>query len=203
MVMDLPILGDELFAFLNENQHVGNKTAPEYGVKGLSNSEIELIEDQLGFFLPPDFKALFQNVNDPDHVLFPWSSFEKSHYQKLIDRVWAGIEFDIKHNAVWLKRWGTEPSSFEDARDIAHQDFQSWPKLLPIYGHRFLPAEPTLPNNPVFSIVQTDVIYFGLTLADYFLQEFCRPRPQSERILARRIPVWSDFAERTEGVNLR
>lgn len=200
--MDLPILDDELFAFLNENQHVGDRRAPEYGVKGLSNSEIEMIEDQLGFVLPPDFKHLFQNVSDPDGVLFPWSGFKLSLYSKAIERVWAGIEFDILHNRVWLKRWGIKPTSIDVAREIARKDFKNWPKLLPVYGHRFLPAEPTLSNNPVFSIVQTDIIYYGVNLAEYLVQEFCRPTANSKACVARRIPVWSDFAERAEGYNL-
>ncbi len=196
-------LDDELFAYLNANQRVGNRTAPKYGAKGISSSELASIEDQLGFALPSDFKFLFENVNDPDSVLFPWSNFSTEDYRKSIHRVWSGIAFDIEHNTVWLKRWGNKPTVLEEAQEVAKRDFQNWPKLLPIYGHRFLPAEPVLPNNPVFSIVQTDIIYCGMNLADCLVQEFCPQRPQSEWIMARRIPIWSDFAEATEGFDTR
>lgn len=201
--MNLPKLGDELFAFLNANQRVGNRTPPVYGAKGVSSSEMASIADQLGFTLPSDFKFLFENVSDPDGVLFPWSNFSIENYRNSIGRVWSGIAFDIEHNAVWLKRWGDKPDTLGEAKEIARRDFQNWPKLLPICGHRFLPAEPSLSDNPVFSIVQTDIIYYGMNLADYLVQEFCPPRPPSDWELARRIPVWSDFSELTDGFNTR
>ena len=195
--MDLPELGDELFEFLNANQRVGNRTPPVYGAQGVSSSAMQLIEEQLGFTLPPDFKFLFENVNDPGGVLFPWSGFSIENYSNQIDRVWSGIAFDIEHNTTWLKRWGDKPNTLREAKEAAQRDFQSWPNLLPIYGHRFLPAEPSLSDTPVFSIVQTDIIYYGMNLADYLLQEFCSPRPASDWVLARKIPIWSDFAEST------
>lgn len=202
--MDLPKLDDELFAYLNANQWVGNSTPPKYGAKGVSSSEMSSIEDQLELTLPPDFKFLFENVSDPDNVLFPWSNFSMDKYGESIARVWSGVAFDIEHNTVWLTLWGDKPTTLEEALEIAQRDYQSWPKLLPISGHRFLPAEPSLPDNPVFSIVQTDIIYYGKNLADYLLQEFCPPpRLQSDCGVARKIPIWSDFAELTDGFNPR
>lgn len=201
--MDLPKLGDELFAYLNVNQRVGNRTPPTYGAKGVSSSEMQSIEDQLELTLPSDFKFLFENVRDPDGVLFPWSDFSVGSYRKRIERVWSGIAFDVEHNTVWLAHWGDKPKTLEEALEIARRDFRSWPKLLPISGHRFLPTEPSLPDNPVFSIVQTDIIYYGRNLADYLLNEFCPPpRFKSDWVFARKIPIWSDFAESTDGFDV-
>ena len=54
------------------------------------------------------------------------------------------------------------------------------PKLIPLIGHRYLPEEPHEGGNPVFSVYQSDVIYYGANLADYFEREFTggdyRPR---------------------------
>lgn len=196
-------LDDALFEHLNANQFTGNKTAPTYGSGGLSSAELDLIEDQLGFELPSDFRHLLSNVIDADKVLFPWADFSLDRYNEAIDWVWSGIEFDIDHNAVWLSRWGEMPAEIEEAKSIARKDFESWPKLLPVYGHRFLPANPCEANNPVFSIMQTDIIYYGSNLADYLVREFCRDVWESELMITRKIDVWSDFAEQTEGFNLR
>jgi hypothetical protein len=44
--------------------------------------------------------------------------------------------------------------------------------MIPVYSHRYLPAEPCEAGNPVFSIYQTDIIHYGYDLADYFAREF-------------------------------
>lgn len=35
-----------------------------------------------------------------------------------------------------------------------------------------IPAEPHLPGNPIFSVHQTDIIYYGIDLRDYLIHEF-------------------------------
>jgi len=81
--------------------------------------------------------------------------------------------------------------------DIARSDFETWPKLLPIYGHRFLAAEPCRSGNPIFSIVQTDIVYYGANLPHYLLNEFIDRDyalpTHAQKI--RKIDIWSDFAE--------
>ncbi len=190
-------LGPELFALLNARQWVGSQIPVIYGVPGLSSDEIASIEAQLGFRLPDDFAYLFQNLQDPGRVFFPWSQFDKREYDESMQWVLHGIEFDIEKNHLWLERWRKRPGTLPAALDIARKDFQTWPKLLPIYGHRFLAAEPCHSGNPVFSIMQTDIIYYGADLADYLLHEFVdrdyAPHTQAQKI--RRIEVWSDFAE--------
>lgn len=129
-------------------------------------------------------------------VLFPWGEFEKREYDEAIDWVWRGIDFDIRHNVVWLARWGAKPDALAEALDIAKKDFLTWPKLLPIYAHRFLAAEPCLSGNPVLSIKQTDIVYYGHDLPRYLLNEFVgRDYAPQRHGGVRRIEVWSDFAE--------
>lgn len=60
-----------------------------------------------------------------------------------------------------------------------------------------LAAQPCRSGNPVFSIVQTDIIYYGADLAHYLLNEFV-DRDYTLHTYAqeiRRIEIWSDFAE--------
>lgn len=188
-------LGPDLFERLNATQWVGNQTPVTYGVDGLSAADIAAIEAQLGFALPEDFAFLLRNMRDPGGVFFPWSSFQKQQYDQSIAWVLRGIEFDIEKNELWLKRWGERPGTPAEALDIARRDFATWPKLLPVYGHRFLPADPCRIGNPVFSIVQTDIVYYGTDLADYLINEFCRGETAgcAETGTIRKIDVWSEF----------
>ena len=193
-------LGPGLFELLNAKQWVGNEQPVIYGKGGLSILQIQLIEAQLGFRMPEDFSYLLQNVRDPGEVLFPWSNFKKQRYDDTIAWVLKGIEFDVEHNNLWLRRWGGRPSELSTALDIARSDFATWPKLLPVYGHRFLAAEPCRPDNPVFSIMQTDIVCYGANLAHYLLNEFAR-QDHTQHVVdqsIQAIEVWSDFAENRE-----
>jgi hypothetical protein len=188
-------LDSEFFRLLNAKQAVGDQTPVVYGVPGLSSAEIAAIEDQLGFQLPEDFAFLLQNFQDPGQVLFPWSNFKKQKYDDMIHWILKGIEFDIDENEFWMDRWGKRPMGLSSALDIARRDFATWPKLLPIYGHRFLAAEPCHRDNPVFSIMQTDIIYYGATLAHYLVNEFVDHdytlHTYAQKI--RKIAIWSEL----------
>ena len=189
-------LDQKLFDLLNSRPKVGNMRPVIYGAPGLSDRQVAAIEEQLGFPLPPDFIYLFQNLQDPDGYLVPWAKFDKGRYDQSIAWVLQGIEFDVENNTVWLERWGEKPNSLPAALEIVRQDFKSWPKLLPIFGHRFLAAEPCLSGNPVFSIMQTDIIYYGADLANYLLQEFIDTKNYLQHTYVqpiRMIEVWGEL----------
>ena len=117
-------LGPELFELLNSKQSVGNRAPVIYGARGLSNEQIAFIEGQLGFRVPDDFAYLFQNLQDPGRVLFPWSEFDKRKYEEKIEWVLHGIEFDIERNGLWLERWGKKPDT------LSSRDWISREKIL-------------------------------------------------------------------------
>jgi hypothetical protein len=192
-------LGPELFELLNAKQRlVGNQIPVRYGVPGLSSAGIASIEAQLGFRLPEDFAYLFQHLQDPGRIFFPWSNFKKQEYDEMTQRVLRGIESSIKLNNFWLERWGRRPALLSMAIEIARKDFDSWRKLLPIYSHRYMPAEPCRCGNPVFSIVGTDIIYYGADIARCLLTEFVDHHDYARHTRAqdiRRVPIWSDLVE--------
>lgn len=80
--------------------------------------------------------------------------------------------FDIKNNSFWPSEWGDRPSSLEEAFEIARKVVKAAPTLIPITGHRYIPDRPYEPGNPVFSVYQTDVIYYGSDLFNYLENEF-------------------------------
>ncbi len=134
-------------------------------------------------------------MRDDGGVFFPWSQFSLERYQEQIEWVVTGIENDIDKAKFWLGRWGERPALVQDAWAIARTDISMWPKLLPLYGHRFLAAEPCESGNPVFSIMQTDIIYYGTDLAHYLTNEFLDHDWAKHTRGARYIEVWSDFSE--------
>jgi hypothetical protein len=85
---------------------------------------------------------------------------------------------DVEDNGFWMDAWGAQPSDVDEALAVAEQHVAAAPLLLPVYAHRFLPAEPNLAGNPVFSVWQaTDTIYYGYNLQNYLRNEFLSGEP--------------------------
>ncbi len=156
-----------------------------------------MIESELCLRLPDDMKFLMGNVLELDSGSSPWSTLDRVTYEEQIDRVLQGILFDVEHANLWLRRWGSQPRSLESAQNIARQDFASWPKLFPVFG-RFLAVQPNQNDNPIFSVMQSDIICYGANLAHYLLHEFGETRDYDENTAAQSPRhddgIWSDFA---------
>ncbi len=69
--------------------------------------------------------------------------------------------------------------------------------MIPVYGHRYMPARPAPSGAPILSIWQTDIIYYGTDLLDYLGNEFGskRDRRAVDEPLPYRIPYWSRLVE--------
>lgn len=188
------------------------ETMKKSGVKfdvGLTQEEIVKIESKFGFQFPPDLKLFYQTAlpisanKDKGEALFsPWrhALHDETASQKISnfkEWVFEGILFDIVNNNFWMKGWGDTPSDSLKQHEIARQHFDAAPFLIPIYQHRCMPAFPVETGNPVFSIWQTDIIYFGLDLTDYLQQEFKLPisAQQSKSSVPKRIEFWSEMIE--------
>jgi len=76
--------------------------------------------------------------------------------------------------------------------------FNRAPKLIPLFGHRYIPEEPFESGNPVFSVYQTDVVHYGADLHDWLYRERhgskSKPWPLPNEI--KYIPSWSDAVAR-------
>ena len=71
-----------------------------------------------------------------------------------------------------MDEWGTKPAKLAEAVAVVRKQIDKAPKLIPIYIHRYIPAEPSESGNPVFSVCQTDIICYGTDLASYLSVEF-------------------------------
>jgi hypothetical protein len=159
--------------------------------QGLSGEEIVRIEGTYGFRFPPDLAAFLQTAL-PIGPRFPnWRSGDQAHLREWLSTPLEGILFDIEQNGMWFSAWGNRPESIEHAKRIARKHIDSAPHMIPIFGHRMMPDEPHEAGNPVFSIHQTDIIYFGFDLADYLRAEFQLPGRKTWPTALRDIPFWT------------
>jgi hypothetical protein len=145
--------------------------------KGLTEQENLKVEEKFYLKFPPDFRQFLQTALPVSEKFYNWrnalkSKKETQKIQLKLNWPLEGILFDIENNVFWCDQWGNIPDTLAEKFDVARRYVVSYPKLVPVYSHRFIPGEPFLEGNPVFSVYQTDIIYYGYDLASYFANEF-------------------------------
>jgi hypothetical protein len=162
--------------------------------EGLSDQEVVRIEHTYKFRFPPDLRALLQYVLPVADAFPNWRDASEESLRSRLAWPADGICFDIEHAGFWMAEWGLRPADLATACQIARREIAKAPKLIPIYAHRYIPDEPHLAGNPIFSVYQTDIIYYGRDLAHYFANEFASPRPPWVAVSARPIRFWDQVA---------
>ena len=160
---------------------------------GLADNEIETTQRQYGIRFPPDLRAFLQ-AGLPRGSGFPdWRDGDAGELSAWLDLPSRGVLFDVQHNNFWLNEWEPRPPSPEQSLRVASELLAAAPRLVPIYRHRMMPSQPCVAGNPVLSVHQTDIMYYGVDLRDYFIHEFLTredigswPIPSH----VRRVPFW-------------
>lgn len=167
--------------------------ARDVWTKGYTQAQLDEAQERFALKFPPDLIALYLERRPVD--AYDWA---KDH-EAIRDRLsWPldGLWFDVQHNTLWLPEWGTKPPKAEDQYAILKAAVDAAPKLIPLISHRFIPEEPHEAGNPIFSVYQSDIIYYGSNLEDYFAREFggytSRPYPATFK----EIRFWSTLVER-------
>ena len=168
------------------------KTARAELSRGLSDQEIEAVEERFGVEFNGDQRAFLGEVlplgrNWPD-----WRSGDPDVIRAALDGPTSGVLFDVERNSFWPPSWGTRPVEMSDALALAAERLSSAVKLVPVWGHRYTPQRSTAGVYPVFSVVQTDVIYYGRDLRHYLGVEFSGEPVQHPRIIPRGAWTWPD-----------
>ena len=160
--------------------------------EGLTAQELAGIERRFGFAFNPDHAALLRLAVPVGHGWADWRGPADALRTRL---EWPinGLLFDVEHNSFWPRSWGSRPDVDAQAVEEARRHLLSWPKLVPLFSHRYAPAAPAPAGAPVFSVYQADVIYYGANLHDYLLREFGTQRGDVKDITHRDGP-WSGLA---------
>ncbi|EMN46219.1 hypothetical protein [Leptospira weilii] len=158
----------------NEKMKFINIVLKQAGVifeSGLTQNEILQIENKYNFKFPPDLIEYLSYELPISNDFVNWRDNSKMIQEK-IDWPFEGMCFDIKNNSFWIDEWGEKPSEDSKLIQIAKYYYDLAPKMIPICSHRYIPDQPNETGNPIFSIYQTDIIYYGNTLLNYLMNEF-------------------------------
>jgi hypothetical protein len=159
-------------------------------LNGLSEQEIAVIEQRYHLHFPPDYHLFLQvlhSVDRPrvgagygdDNNIIPitapsfynWQT-DTEAIQYVYERLGSGLFFAVQHDDLWPQSWGAKPATAEEQEARVRELVDAAPKLVPVFAHRYLLAEPCEAGNPVLSIMQSDIIIYDINLHDYFLDEF-------------------------------
>lgn len=171
-------------------------------VAGLTEEQFDKAEDCLGGKFPPDLKAFLSfgvpvhqdGTRDDDFPRWDQSPIaEVLESQRMIENA---LIFDIENSSFWCSAFGERPEDDSHAKEIAIKVIRSWPPLVRVFGHRYMPTFPEKENNPIISMQQpSDTVFYGFNLEDYLTREFDLPFESLEVPFEDypKIPYWGDF----------
>lgn len=155
---------------------------------GLSEEEIDAIERREGVPLAADFRLYLRHLRGTDRPrvgarfdgatlvptqrpgFYDWKDGLRE-IEAARDNVLEGLVFDVEHNGLWLDELGEKPPEPGARREALAAAVAAAPRLLPLFEHRALVAQPPRVGNPVLSIMQSDLIIYGEDLRAYLLNE--------------------------------
>jgi hypothetical protein len=143
--------------------------------RAMNLEELNIVAQFYNISFPFEIQKLFSLGLPVSRGFYNWrdmSSENVKHIKNALEAPIDGLQFDLEENGFWCEQWGIKPSNIEDARNILLQHYNNAPKLVPLYSHRYMPFIPDLTRVPVFSIMQSDIIYYGTDLVSYLEIEF-------------------------------
>ena len=139
---------------------------------GLSDAQFERAERRFGFVFPDDLRAFLAFALPTGQGFHDWRDLDDPYLLAAMSGPEEGLWFDIQQGVFWDPAWGPKPADEGLARECLRDALAAAPRLVPICSHRYMPDRPASAGNPVLSVVQTDIIYYGSDLENYLHNEF-------------------------------
>ena len=160
---------------------------------GLTDTEIDAVQDRLGFAFGPEHRELLEEVLPVGDGWPDWRRDPDADLRRWLGWPVEGIVAHVRSGDFWPASWGARPADATQAERVARGRLALLPSLVPVYGHRYLVADAAYVPSPVFSVYGSDVIVFGDDLLDYVAREHHVP-PRHESPHRTYVPFWSDIA---------
>ena len=171
--------------------------------EGLTEEEFEKIENFYNIKFPKVLKILYESFLPP---FYNWRDFSEKNVETIkyyLNWPINGMKFDIAFNGFWLECFGERTDDMEQNQIKAEEYMRNSkeeevPRLIPIYSHRYVPSFPDSIDVPVFSVYQTDIIYYGNNIENYFEHEFNKNYKDDNKdgdIGTKEIPFWSHIVD--------
>jgi hypothetical protein len=167
------------------------RTGTEWQI-GLTEPEIDAIEQHWGLKFPTDYRRFLSVLNAPDRgaycvgwsddppygmaededapTFFDWRKDDVA-IKDALDWLVEGLVFDVEENELWPDSWGQKPTDPKDVEKRVSELVAAAPSLIPITGHRYLLANSPDAGNPVLSVWQSDIICYGSNLKNFLTLE--------------------------------
>ena len=160
---------------------------------GLEEGEIREIEARWNVRFPTDYRRFLAVLNAPDRRRYSvgWSNEppysmregedESSYFDWRRDDAdiayafeWTlrGLLFDVENDDLWMESWARRPDTENGRKAQLSAVYADAPPLNPVFGHRFMLAQTLEAGNPMLSIWQADIIFYGANLRNFLLLEF-------------------------------
>lgn len=161
---------------------------------GMTENEITKAEDFYGIEFPQDMKELLMNFVPISNNFYNWNDYSEENItkiKKMLEWPFEGIIFDIENNDFWLEEFGEYPENKEDKIQMFENYRNQIPKLIPIFSHRYVVSGKDA-DYPIISVYQTDIIYYGSNLLEYFKHEFNHTHNITN---VKEIPFWNQIID--------
>lgn len=142
---------------------------------GISPQELLDIEKIYNISFPVELRLLYSLGLPVSNGFCNWRDMSSKNIQMIknvLEQPIRGLQSDLEDGDFWCENWGSRPDNIEQAQSILLKHYRNAPKLVPIYSHRYMPFIAERINIPVFSIMQSDIIYYGTDLISYLEVEF-------------------------------
>jgi hypothetical protein len=172
--------------------------------RGLTDADLKRIEKKYAFTFGPDQRALLRAALPLGDAWLNWRHATAANIRERLQRPIEFVVGAVHKRDFWPHSWGPRPTESAAAEKTARAQLATVPALLPVFGHRYLPAAPAPAGSPVFALAD-DVRIYADDLLAYAGLEFgfagATAAASAERELVP-VPFWSDLARGASNADL-